>query len=63
MGNGCVRILYRVTISLKFGSYTLKYGGNSSCANLCRNLIIFKENMSSTFSKLMSFKRGLVCTI
>ena len=51
-GNGCARRLYGVTILLKCGSYTLKYGGNSLCASLCRNFRIFNENMSSTFSNL-----------
>ena len=41
---------------LKCGSYTLKYGGNSLCASLCRHFRIFKENVSSTFSNLIFFK-------
>ena len=37
MGNGCARRLYGVTILLKCGSYTSKYGGNLLCACLCIN--------------------------
>ena len=34
---------------LKYGSYTLKYGGDSLSARLYSHFIIFKGNISSTF--------------